>query len=261
MDITQAAKILAENNAQCTYDVFVPSLNSTVPFKSMTVGQFKSMAKAAITSDTVFNDYLANLIVTLSDNVIDLKKINVVDKIYILSGIKYKGTPPSNGIGVRCTECDRIHNDIEVFESFDHANAKNITDTISYEINGLSVDMEIGLPSVKDVLDYESYVSNKYINTDLDESAIRTAVVMGEFESKLMCVKAVTINGENIDGYADLELSQKFTVLSTVSNDYFDVEKVNAMIDANIAYIKRDVECEGCGFIIPYIIEPSDFFL
>jgi hypothetical protein len=261
MDITQAANILAENNAQCTYDVYVPSLNASVAFKSMTVGQYKTMAKAAITSEAKFNEYIAHLILVLSDNGVNLSELNAIDKIYILSGIKYKGAPPSQGIGVRCQDCDQIHEDIEIFETFLTEDVTTHTANITYEINGLTVSMDIGMPSIKDVLEYENYVGNKYINSDLDDTEIRTAIVMGEFESKLMCVREITINGELVEGYRDLELSRKFSILSSISNEYFDVELVNKMIEDNIRNIQRDITCTNCDAKIEYIIDVADFFL
>ena len=116
MNIADAMHLLQESEGQHLYDVIIPSLNSKMPFKPMTVGHHKTMAKMAINDESNFNKFLCALIFELSNEKIDFSKINEMDKMAILFQIKQHNSPDPLRITLECPECNtklRIQPDLE----------------------------------------------------------------------------------------------------------------------------------------------------
>jgi hypothetical protein len=254
MDITQAANMLAKNNANTTYDIHVPSLGKKIPFMYMTVSNYKSMAKAVMEGNSKFDEFLAGLILTLSSGVVLPSTINRVDKLYILAGIKYKHVDPSTDITLKCVNCLKPIEHIDIFENYN--NEINTTnEDITYTIGELNVTLSIGLPSLEVDHYFNLYAFDKFDTSDDSQMIIR------EYERQLMNIRSITINGEDVVDYDTCPILQKLSILSHVSDEYFDLEVVDKVITSQLSTCIIKHDCKHCKDTSTYITRPEDFFL
>lgn len=250
MDLEHAKKLLQESNANSTYDVYIPTLKSFVPFKYMTVGHYKSMAKAVMEGLDKLDVFFAALIEELSDGKVLAKNINKVDKLYALADIKYRNTNPETDITLKCSKCNSMMNGVNILENLD----KNIefkNELVEYDIDKLNVKMTIGLPSIDDEIQFETYIKNIFEETN-DKV---------EYERKLLNVRGLSINDQPIDNWLEYTVEQRLNVLDNVSSDYFDIAKVNDCIMEQLKTTMVTVTCGHCKTENSYISSPEDFFL
>lgn len=250
MDLNQAKLLLQENNANSSYDIYVPSYKKHLPFKHMTVGQYKSMAKAAIEGLEKLDQFFSALMEELSHGEVSSREINKVDKLYILAGIKYKNANPQTDITLKCRKCESALEDVNILENLDNT-IEFKTETIEYKIGELDVKMVISLPSVYDEIEFELYIKDIFEKTE--EKA--------EYERKLLNIRSICINGNEIDDWLDYSVTERLHLLDNISSDYFDLATVNDCIFEQLKTTIVDIECSKCGTKNKYISSPEDFFL
>lgn len=164
MDIKSAINILKESQGGHSYDIYVPSLDQEISFKPLKIGQLKSLNKFASGDDNNFYTSLSSLIVELSDNKIDLTKINEIDRTLILIGIKKNNTTTCEKIKITCSDCkkDYTHDlNIENYDDMDTLETKVSHITGTTKIENLTIKYDIGLPSVSEQIAFKDYITQR----------------------------------------------------------------------------------------------------
>jgi hypothetical protein len=162
MDIRNAINVLKESQGGHSYDIYVPSLEKEIAFKSLKIGQLKTLNKFAISDEDKFYKALSSLILELSDSAIDLSEINEIDRVLILSEIKKNNTTSPESIKMTCSECEsEFSHDLEIDNYDDDESLRDkISDfTLEQTIGEIEIKCTIGLPTVQEQIELKELIT------------------------------------------------------------------------------------------------------
>jgi hypothetical protein len=248
ISIELAQQLIRESQAKNTYNIFIPSLNKTVPFLPMTVAQQMTMSKYAI--DDNMDDFFkvtAALMLELSNNAFKLTEITELDRIIILSNIHLNNSVNRNAYKIKCVYCNAefIH-EIQLADYVKSLESKTLENKkVSRTIGNIKYEVELSLPSVKDVLE-------------------RDELKISKEDSQLLYIKNITINDQSIENFNSVPMLQRITFLNSLSGGL--VEDMNICIKEYFSTIISEFliytfTCPGCGKELKDIMSVNDFFL
>lgn len=162
MDIRNAINVLKESQGGHTYEIYVPSLEKEVTFRALKIGQLKTLNKFAIDNDDKFYAALSSLIVDLSDEAVDLKEINELDRVLILSGIKKNNTTSPESMDMTCSQCEHEFShelNIDNYDDSEELKEKMDPFTLEQSIGEIELKCTIGLPSVTEQIELKEMIT------------------------------------------------------------------------------------------------------
>lgn len=260
MNISDAKNILNENKGKHLYDVTIPSTGLKVAFAPMTVGHHKTIAKMAIEDESNFEKFLCALILQLSDNKIDLKKINELDKIAILFQIKQHNSTDRLKISLQCPECEnkfsiQPSNDDIYKSGIEYSYVKEATiDDIKYKIT-------IGMPSVSDGLNYAQYCESRVELLNDDEDLIaKMGIFIASYEMFLMCIREISINGNVIEDFDDTLIGERIEFLEDLSEGMIDIKEISEFMSNKHDEFGYKATCPKCKYEFDNLFSTENFF-
>lgn len=263
MKISDAKNILNENKGKHLYEVIVPSTGENIPFKPMTVGHHKSIAKMAINDESNFDKFLCALILELSDEQVNLSKITELDKMAILYQIKQHNSTESLKINLTCPEpecnmdfivtpkdSDVIKTDIKL----------NYIKTLN--VDGIDFEIEIGMPSVEDNMYYADFCdvrANKFKKDD-EENLTKLGIFIASYEMYLMCVRSIKIDGQDIEDFASSTVEDRISFIENLSEGLIVVKEISDFMNEKHKEYGYHVSCPKCKYKFDNLFTPESFF-
>ncbi len=262
MKISDARNILNENKGKHLYDVIIPSTGNKVPFRPMTVGHHKSIAKMAINDEANFDKFLCALILELSDEQVGMAKINELDKIAILYQVKQYNSSEPLKVNLTCPECehefmivptdkDMIKTDIEL----SYIKTK--------EIEGVKFEVCIGMPSIQDNMFYADFCevrAKKFENDKDDESLSKLGIFIASYEMYLMCIRSISINGKIIDDFLDASVEERISFLDELSEGLIVVSEISDFMNKKYKEYGYEMACPSCKYKFDNVFTAEGFF-
>lgn len=236
MNVESFMKILQKTNAESCYNVAIPSLGKNVKFKSMTVSQKKSIAKAVIDSEAPSDAHgikIALIKELMLDSNVDIDKFNIVDMIATLSQIAMNNVIDFPEMKFDCSKCSN-----EVKFKIDYEKITN--NCMSFKMNKLEKEYEkdavkykFGMTEslMQDVLMFltiKGLLAKQYNMNDKKDSEKYTEEILPYYA--MSCINSMSINGEYVD---NMDFKSKIDMLSYIPADF--------MYNANSGLIKMAV--------------------
>jgi hypothetical protein len=205
MRINDAINVLKDSQAGHLYDVWVPSLKKDISFRPLTVGQLKSLNKFSLDNEDNFYKALSALIVELSDKQIDLKEINELDRVIILSEIKKNNTTTSETLDVTCSGCEKPFThllNIENYENNDDLDDKVKDFNIEVDVSeDTKIKCVIGLPTIAEQISYKDYiVQMKRKKQNFETKRVKTMFNLNDTQKNDIIEKAVDTEEKYLAG-------------------------------------------------------------
>jgi hypothetical protein len=260
MNIADAKKTLQERRGKHLYDVIIPSLNVKVPFAPMMVGHHKSVAKMAIDDEDNFDKFLCALILDLSNENVNLSDIIEIDKTAILYQIKQHNSTEPLKVSLSCpvsgcdtnftvqpTDADFIKPEVEL----QYTNTMNI--------DGVDYELTIGMPTVMDNIFYYDFCTERAKDLD-EEEKTKLGMFIATYEMYLMCIRAISINGDSITDYLDTGIEDRIAFLDELPEGLIIVDDINKFMDDKKKEYSYNVECPKCEHKFADILSTESFF-
>ena len=207
----------AINTASDTFkvNIWIPSLNKEVSFKEMDAKQQKTLLKAAI-DNTVYNSYFIKAFYDiLKENVLDegisIDDFTIVDKAFVALSLRNQ---ISEDLSVEFTKTQsekiNLNQLVSNFRNFVTPDVEKV----DIKNDSFSISVSLGLPTIKDELDYEENFYKNYkkvedVKTTEDIQYIVSEAFIGE-TSKY--IKVLSINETDYQ-YSLLTLNQKLRIV------------------------------------------------
>jgi hypothetical protein len=221
MNVESFMQLLKKNNAESCYNVAIPSIGKNVRFKSMTVSQKKSIAKAVIDAEAPSDAHGIKiaLIKELISEDVDLNKFNIVDMIAVLCQISMNNMIDYPEMKFTCNKCK---NDVTFRIDYD-AITKNCVDfkfnTIvkEYEFKNIKYKFTLSEPLMNDVLMFltiKGLISKTYDLQNKVQNNLYAEEVLPYYA--MTCVNAIEIDGQAIE---DASFKNKIEMLNYIPAD------------------------------------------
>lgn len=234
MNVKEAIEVLEKSMGENVYNIYVPSMEQSLPFKPMTAGQQKTISKLSIdTEDEDYVSYQASRLALIKKcclEDIDIENITIVDFIGILASIKKNNTIDDMMLTLTCKNeinkdefCDNKFNfsiDFDyIIEQCKNFEFKTIRFTKNYK------DTEFGFvlkePKIIDYLTYQYMI----YNSDDEDMKELTKNTIGGYP--ILFIRELYINDEPVEDFDELDYGKK-------------VEFINNQIYGEIIYNKED---------------------
>ena len=263
MKISDAKNILSENKGKHLYDVIIPSTGSKIPFKPMTVGHHKSIAKMAINDESNFDKFLCALILELSNEQVDLSKITELDKMAILYQIKQHNSTEVLKISLTCPE-PKCNTDFMVVPADSDVIKTDITLNYIKKLNvdGIDFEIEIGMPSVEDNMHYADFCdvrADKFEEGD-EESLTKLGIFIASYEMYLMCVRSIKIDGQDIEDFVTSTIEDRILFIEHLSEGLIVVKEISDFMNDKHKEYGYHVSCPKCKYKFDNLFTPESFF-
>ena len=225
MKLEDFNKLLDEKAGNGIYEVFIPSLNETKPFKYLEVAQLKSLSKSLLDGGDDSN-YLAltSLIRSVSVESLNLNEITEYDRIAILLTIRAYNFSDEE-YKIKCPKCKTEFNIKTDIAGMVDRIKPTTTEQLVYEDEGLKIETVIGEPSVKNVLEFKEYMRTfdkiklQKDNQEFTESEKAKLEKHISSFAQLICVKEIKVNDEELEGFVDLDFMKKSELIELSSKD------------------------------------------
>jgi hypothetical protein len=260
MDINDALEMLKQNKGGHLYDVYVPSLQTVVSFKQMTVAQHKSMAKMAIENLENFEKFICALITELSDGKIKLKEINEIDKNSIMYAVKHHNSSSPITLEIKCGKCE---DKFKFTPEFDKViNKKDNLDNfvITSKIGDMEVEVEIGLPSVIENLTYNEYSTNRRKLLETKEDKDKLSVFIGSYEMYLLCIRGIKLNDVPVGDFTNNKMEDRFTLIDALNIECINVDEIKKWLEDTYTKFSYDINCPKCKHKFEDMMATKNFF-
>jgi len=274
MKFNEAIKILQDNHANNIYDIYVPSLKKSFPWRYMTVAEQITLAKMSIDNNHVsyYKGLMALIMTTYAgenfEKDIGIDNLTEIDKMAILAKIKGNSTTKDNTRKIKCPECDESF-DLKI--KYDKI-AKDIVDNINLEsvehiqnIKGVNYKFILSWPKMKANLDIYKWIDKK--TKDASEDNQTELIVDGVYTEIVNIVSNVYINDDKIDDYESLSIDDKYLLFKSLPSSLVDESDDNSLVmciskNFNDSLNKiYNISCPACKKKLKYFIDPENFFL
>ncbi len=263
MKISDAKNILNENKGKHLYDVIVPSTGEKIPFRPMTVGHHKSIAKMAINDESNFDKFLCALILELSAEQVNLAKITELDKMAILYQIKQHNSTESLKINLTCPEPECNMDFIVTPKDSDVIKTDVTLNYIKIlNIDDIDFEIEIGMPSVEDNMYYADFCdvrANKFEKDD-EENLTKLGIFIASYEMYLMCVRSIKIDGQDIEDFATSTIEDRISFIEDLSEGLIVVKEISDFMNEKHKEYGYHVSCPKCNYKFDNLFTPESFF-
>jgi hypothetical protein len=260
MKIADAMKIMKENEGKHLYPVTICSSGEEIPFKPMTVGHHKTVAKMAIDDQDNFDKFLCALILDLSDEGVQMTDINEIDKVAILFQVKQHNsteplkitlTCPQGECGTKVTVQPRHEDVVKTDKEFEFSK--------TVERDGTKYELVFGMPSVQDNMAYYDFCDNrsKLLN---DEEKSKLGIFIATYEMFLMSVKSIKIDDNVIEDFPECTIEERISFLEELPEGIINIEKISEFMSAKGEEFGYNAKCPKCEHEFHNILSTDSFF-
>ena len=271
MDFKSAQFILEKSNSDYFYDIFIPSLNKKLQFKSMTTGQRKSISKLSINSseeyDIKYEFHKLNLFDTLliNKNEADSNSLREIDLISFLAGLRLNNVVDKLELSITCSKCKHSFSyiiDLEkIIEKCKNYKVKELLHTIKDNNRKIEYEFLLSDPFYQNIIQYNAYVQA----TIKDLNYRKQEVLLDELYLKpLLFINGLKINNEAIQDWNDLSFVNKIEFLNTLSPDITDnlTDKIQEEFKSSLNELIFDtITCNLCQDNKEGVITSDIFFV
>jgi len=276
MQLTEALQQINDNNSSFIYKVYIPSLQKEVMFRSLSVGELKSLSKIMVEDDTENLLYATTTIISslIQDSSINIMDLIELDRLAILFQLKKINMLGDDNYNVTCGKCEKqflFEYDLnKVLEKIKNISLTNQTN--DFEINHMKYTIEVGYPTLQDIMGY-SEISKRFAQKieegkKTDEEKEKESFVSASFILKyirLLYVRGLSINDNKIDNFLDSTLADRILLMEHMPAGFMN--EVNNIIVKNrqiydiLDIIGTIVACPHCHADILVKVDPKDFFM
>lgn len=200
---------LAKINDENTIDVFVPSLNKSIKFKSLNIKQQKELIKTSMdgaASGATLNQTFNNIIIDNSTEQVDFK---IYDKYAIIIALRAAIIGPEYSVKDRPVNLiDELKNNIKRFKALKFENG------CALKYHTIGVDLE--LPNLKKDLE----INDKFIKTskDLNDSNFSDAIGKLYIYEIIKFINYIKLDGEESEEYVfnNISIKDKISIVESL---------------------------------------------
>lgn len=272
LDITSAMKMLNEGNGISTYPVYVPSLKRNIMFKTLTVGEQKTLSKEAIENEDGFYVCLCAVIAKLSTEELDFNVLNEIDKTSILAGIKKNNFVGNEVLNIICAKCSQKF-------TIDYDPIVHISKFLKVEIprsffeissNGKVFKFDLSLPSINFVVMFRTYMNalKERAKFELKDDKEQFEIMMAnvsEYLSKYQdftYVRKIFIDGQEIDGFDSADIPTRDELIDALPVTVMGAlqKKIKETFEPLFEGMSQEITCPYCKDKIVDTINMDGFF-
>lgn len=272
MKLHEALKKINEDKSNFIYNVYVPSLNRDVLFRSISVGEIKNFARLLI-SDTTDNLLYSTttLIQILMVEELDVLTFNELDRLTILFQLKLINKLGDDNYNIKCGHCENafiynydLNECITQIKTIYHKNKEH-----EFEFAGSKYKLIINLPSLSDCMGYHEF-SQKFAkeieekDNISDDDKLLTAAFLLRY-LRILYVRGIHLNDTEISDFYESSLVDRITFLENLPG------MVMGQIDNILTTYKKEYDlisltavnlnCPLCSKKLIMRIDPKDFFI
>jgi len=268
MNVNDFIKVLEEENGNSLYDVFVPSKNSTLKFRYLTVAEIKSISKMVLNEGDDEYIALCSMIIKSCASPLTLDDFTDFDRIALLIGIRANNFPDEK-YTISCPKCKTEFTTVLNYNNLLEKLKPIETKELEVKKDAIKYKFIIGDPSVKKVIEFKEsikiFIELEKENEDHSETVEEE---LGDFisdYSSFIFIKELYINDEILEGYNELSFMDKFKLFSNFPTIVYDkLSKKTEELDNNLSEILNEqIVCinPDCKHTESFFVDIEDFFM